>query len=147
AAADTDALRRAAGCFRGELLEGLDLPDCYGFHEWCVGEREAARGLRLAILGTLVERLKGDPDEALRHARSRVAIDPLTEAGHVALVRLLGELGKTRDAIRQYETCRRILANELHSAPSVELERARAALQPLSAASAPATAAPAPAVE
>src|SRR5262249_40890099 len=39
--ASTTALRAAAKLFRGEFLDGLDLPDCYRFHEWCIGERES----------------------------------------------------------------------------------------------------------
>ncbi|HSS39994.1 MAG TPA: transcriptional regulator, partial [Polyangia bacterium] len=59
AAADVplDALRAAAGQFRGEPLEGLDLPACFRYHEWYVGEREALRGLRGAILAELAARL------------------------------------------------------------------------------------------
>src|SRR5207247_1270126 len=103
-AAGLAALAQAAARFRGELLEGLDLPGCYRYHEWCVGEREATRALRLSILAALVERLRDRPDEALRHARERVAIDPLSEAAHAGVVRLLGQLGRTRDALQQYQT-------------------------------------------
>ncbi len=124
ATASLDTLRTVAGRFRGELLEGLDLPDCYAFHQWCVGERETARALRVATLSALVERVD-DPEEALRYARARVAIDALTEAAHVALVRILGDLGRRREALDQYEACRRILANELHAKPSAALLQAR----------------------
>ncbi len=122
--ASLDALRSAAARFRGELLEGLDMPDCYAFHQWCVGEREAARALRVATLSALVERVE-DPEEALRYARARVGIDALTEAAHVALVKILGDLGRKREALDQFEACRRILANELHAKPSPALLQAR----------------------
>src|SRR5262249_15245035 len=65
------------------------------------------------------------PEEALRYARARVTADPLTEAAHVAVIRLLGRLGRGREALEQYETCRRILETELGAHPSGELERAR----------------------
>src|SRR4029077_8705774 len=61
-AATIETLRRAATLFRGELLEGLDLPECYRYREWCVAEREAARRVRGAILGILAERLAGGRD-------------------------------------------------------------------------------------
>jgi len=33
----TDALRRATEALEGDLLEGLDLPDCHEFQNWCTG--------------------------------------------------------------------------------------------------------------
>jgi DNA-binding SARP family transcriptional activator len=126
ASASLDALRATAASFRGELLEGLELPDCYRYHEWCIAEREAARKLRSEILAALIERLGGAPEEALRHARVWVATDPLAEAGHIAVLRLLDELGRPRDALKQYESCRRMLQSQLGRGPSRELEAARA---------------------
>jgi DNA-binding SARP family transcriptional activator/tetratricopeptide (TPR) repeat protein len=127
-AASTAVLQAAAELFRGELLEGLDLHDCYRYQEWCVAEREAARALHLTLLETLVRRLQGNPEEALRHARARLAVDPVGEAGHVAVVRLLGGLGRTREALRQYEACCRILESEWGARPSAALEEARRSL-------------------
>src|SRR5580693_7203364 len=50
----TDRLRDVAARFRGELLEGLDLPDCYRYHEWCASQREAARQVRVDVLAELI---------------------------------------------------------------------------------------------
>jgi predicted ATPase/DNA-binding SARP family transcriptional activator len=127
-AAATATLRAAAALYRGELLEGLELPACFRYHEWCVGEREALRALRTSILTELVSRLSGgagELEEALRWARERVAFDPLTEAAHVDVVRILGRLGRTREALAQYDTCRRILETELGARTSSALEQAR----------------------
>jgi DNA-binding SARP family transcriptional activator len=152
AAASVDALRRAAQAFRGELLEGLELPDCFRFHEWCAAERDAARSLRIAILDALVAGLEGDPEEALARARERVGVDPLAERGHVTVVRLLGRLRRPREGLEQYEACRRILQSAFGARPSAELERARleltspvaaAELQPAPPATVAARAAPA----
>jgi DNA-binding SARP family transcriptional activator len=127
-AASLDALRRAEGLYRGELLEGLDLPECYRYHEWCIGEREAARRVRVAVLSKLADRLADEPEEALAYARSRVAVDPLAESAHVAVMELLARLGRPREAIKQYDSCRRILEGQLGRPPSKELEVARSAL-------------------
>jgi DNA-binding SARP family transcriptional activator len=137
AAAPVAALREAAALFRGELLEGLELPDCFRFHEWCAGQRDAARALRLAILDALVARLEDDPAAALAHARERVAVDPLAERGHVAVVRLLGRLRRPREGLEQYDACRRILDQAFGARPSAELERARLALTSPAPAEAP----------
>jgi DNA-binding SARP family transcriptional activator len=135
--APIDALRAAAARFRGELLEGLDLPECYRYHEWCIAEREAARKVRSAVLATLAQRLAAQPEEALGFARARVTIDPLAEAGHVAVMQLLATLGRPREALRQYERCRRILEAQLGRVPSKELEAARSALGQISASMTP----------
>lgn len=143
AAATTDALVEAAALFRGDLLEGLDLASCLQFDAWCAAERESLRRLRVTILATLIER--SPPAEAVRHARAWVAVDPLAEAAHGELVRLLGELGQVREALRQYETCERILATELDTRPSRRLEQLRMGLAPSAPVSPPAaTPAPAP---
>lgn len=124
----TEALEAVAALLRGELLEGLELPDCYRYSEWCRAEREAARGHGRAIRLSLIERLEDQPDQALSHARALCSANALDQTAHVAVIELLHRLGRNKDALRQYETCRRILAAELGAQPSAELERARSAL-------------------
>lgn len=111
--------------FRGELLAGLDLPDCFRYDAWLIAQRETLRGLRVALLERLAGLTDGDSSEALRAARSWVALDPLSEAAHAAVVARLLDLGRPKDAQRQAETCRRILRQELGVEPGVLLERAR----------------------
>jgi DNA-binding SARP family transcriptional activator len=124
--ASTDALRRATAAVAGDFFEGLDLPDCYRFHEWCIAERERVRGLRLSWLDALVDRLVDEaPEEALLCARQRLAIDPLSDVAHATAVKLLARLGRTAEAHAQVETCRRILDRELGGRRSPALEMAR----------------------
>ena len=123
-----DSLRRAAALFRGEFLEGLDLTGCYRYHEWWVAERERTRAFRLAILGHLIARLSDVPTEALDYARQRLSLDPLSESAHLGVIQLLGAMGHTREAIAQYDRCKRLLAAELGAQPSAELTMARVAL-------------------
>jgi DNA-binding SARP family transcriptional activator/tetratricopeptide (TPR) repeat protein len=126
ASAGTEALASAAAALRGDFLEGLEMPDCYRFHEWCTAERERLRTLRLAVLDALIGRLvDASPEEALRHARQRLAIDPLADAAHATTVRLLARLGRNTEAQAQVETCRRILERELGGRRSPALELAR----------------------
>jgi len=127
--AATEVLARAAGRFRGELLEGLDLTDCYGFHAWCLAEREAARALRTSILSTLVDRLGDDPAQALPFARARLDLDPLAGAAQAAVIRLLGALGREREAEELYKSLKQMVQARLGERASPELERARAALR------------------
>src|SRR5205814_10000879 len=61
-AATTEQLEAATGLLRGELIEGLDLPDCYRYSEFCRAERDAVRGLQRAIRLTLIARLGDEPE-------------------------------------------------------------------------------------
>ncbi len=143
ARAPTALLEGACARVRGELLEGLDLPDCYGYQSWCVAERESLRRLHVGVLSTLVARLREDePDKALAYARSWVAADPVAEEAHAQVVCLLGELGRMREAIDQYDASRHMLQARSGAVPPELLERARASLP--RATTAPAGAPPPP---
>jgi DNA-binding SARP family transcriptional activator len=145
-------LADAVARFRGRFLEGLELPNCVHFYAWCVAEREQVRALEVKLLNELIRRLAQRPDEALRYARALVALDPLAEASHLSLIRLLADAGRTRDALAECERCRHILSSEIGARPSAELEQLRFALAnrtsappgPAPASSAAAEPAPAP---
>jgi DNA-binding SARP family transcriptional activator/tetratricopeptide (TPR) repeat protein len=125
----TPKLREIVSLFRGGFLDGLELPDCYRYHQWWLAERATFRAQHTEILGALVERLcESEPEESLRFARARVVLDPLAEEGHLALVRLHAAAGHTKEALAQYETCRRILEKELGARPSPALESLRQGL-------------------
>src|SRR6266566_10118109 len=103
----TDALRQATEALEGDFLEGLDLPDCHEFQNWCTGEREEARRLRVRLLTALVARLEDVPDEALRHARALSLLEPDSEAAQATLVRLLRAAGRSREAEQQFRSAQR----------------------------------------
>jgi DNA-binding SARP family transcriptional activator len=125
----TATLEQAAARFRGELLEGLDLSDCYGFHAWCIAEREAARALRASILTTIVDRLADDPERALPYARARLDLDPLAGSAQASVVRILGKLGRAREAEELYRSFEHLVHTRLGQRASGELERARFAIR------------------
>jgi DNA-binding SARP family transcriptional activator len=136
-AASVEALQSAAAAFRGELLEGLDLPDCFAFHAWLMAIREEARALRVAVLEALLASFQAVPVDALPYARALVATDPLNSGGHVAVMRSLGALGRTREALAHYESCRRLFAAELGARPPIAIDEARRALGRLAVPVAP----------
>ena len=129
AAASTEALKQSASLFSGEFLDGLELPVCYRYQEWCMAERETVSRSRLAVLAALIERLHDSPADALPYAHTLAAADPLSETGHAAVVRLLARAGRSREALSHYERVRRMFEAELGVPPSEELEEARLALQ------------------
>jgi DNA-binding SARP family transcriptional activator len=129
ATAPIESLQRAAMFLEGEFLDGLDLPRCFHYQEWCLAERERVSRLRIALLGALTDRLQAPPAEALVHARALARADPLSERGHAAVVRLLAREGRSREAYDHYDLARRLFERELGASPHAELEEARRNLQ------------------
>jgi predicted ATPase/DNA-binding SARP family transcriptional activator len=106
-------LEEAARALKGEFLDGLDLPVCYRFHHWCMAERERHARWRRGVLDALTTRLAHDPPRALPHGRAMVAADPLDEAAHATLVRLLHAAGRYPDAEQHYAYAREMLRREV----------------------------------
>ena len=65
-----------------------------------------------------------DYDRAIAHARRRLALDPLHEPAHVHLMLLYAQADQRAAALRQYETCRRMLKAELGVEPSTRTQAA-----------------------
>jgi DNA-binding SARP family transcriptional activator len=123
--ASAEELLEAAGLFRGELLEGLELPDDHRFQAWCVAQREEARRLRGKLLRALCDAQAAQPEESLRTARSLIELEPSAEEAHRRVMRLLHALGRNKQAVEQYDTCREILRSQLGAQPSAETEALR----------------------
>jgi len=112
------ALERAAALYRGELLEGLALQEA-PFEEWILAERERLRELALEALAKLLrhQRATGATEAALLTALRLLALDPLQEPVHRAVMRLYVELGRRASALRQYQICIGALQRELGVEP------------------------------
>ena len=118
------ALEHAAALLTGEFLDGLELPGCYRFHQWCMAERERHGAQRVKVIAALVERLQSEPERALAYARALVAADPSSEAAHAQLVRLLVTLGRPRDAQVHCEQAEAMLRREFGVVPGTGLRLA-----------------------
>ena len=117
-------LRSAAALYRGPLLDGF-------YDEWCVHERFRLEEAYLTLLETLIAALEasGQAREAIAFAQRLLTIDPLREDVHRVIIRLLTALGDRSGALRQYQRCKEVLANELGVAPSSATEAAYAAVR------------------
>ncbi len=110
------------GVARGPFMEGFSLRDSDTFDEWQSAEREAI-GQDLA--GAL-ERLVGMDmaalawDAAITHGQRWLALDPLHEEAHRALMEAHARAGETTAAVRQYRFAVATLDRDLGVAPLPE---------------------------
>jgi DNA-binding SARP family transcriptional activator len=90
--------------------------------EWIGRERARLHGILVRALDCLSDiwLLNGDPSLAIGAAREAVALEPFREAGYQRLMRLHAARGDRAEALRVYENCRRLLAEELGVEPSPE---------------------------
>lgn len=110
-------------CYTSLRDAGELLPDWYD--DWIVIERERFCQLRLQALEELCRRRVADGRhaEAAQAGLAAVAIEPLRESAHRALIAAHLAQGNTNDALRQYRICRRLLQRDLAIAPSPALEK------------------------
>jgi len=115
------SLEQAAALYRGDLLSGF-VVDESPFEEWLLGERERLRELALEGLARLLaqQRRAGAAEAAVQTALRLLALDPLQEAVHRALMRLYADLGRRGTALRQYQQCVAVLGRELGIEPEPE---------------------------
>lgn len=134
---DNSRLEALADSFRGELIEGLELPKRHLFFGWCMEERDAARSLNQTLLKTLIDRHDARPDAAIRFARRLVDLDPLDEDNRITLITLLKNAGKGVEA-RQQQRLGEDLARDFDIPVSYRLQRATSDDRPYVAAAIPA---------
>ena len=143
AALDTPTLESAAAMYRGEFLEGLELPDFLDFSAWCIDQREQARRRHAELLSELVARQRGLPERALPFARQRVQVDVFDLGAHRSLLGLLLELGNVTEAQQRFEHAQRLF-RQVSAPDALALDQAWRALRSAGAASPAAPLAPAP---
>jgi len=116
--ATPQSLDAALVLYRGDLLEGLTIREA-PFDEWLVVERERLRELALEGLARLLghQMQIGATEVATQTGLRLLALDPLQEAAHRALMRLYDRQGRRAAALRQYEMCIGVLQRELHTEP------------------------------
>ncbi|NIV46292.1 MAG: protein kinase, partial [Gammaproteobacteria bacterium] len=151
-----EPLTEAADLYRADFLTGFTLPDCPEFDEWQFFQTEGLRQNLASALERLIRlhSARGDPaaslETAIAYARRWLALDPLHEPAQRQLMQLYAWDGQQAAALRQYQLCVQILADELGLAPAEETtslyEQIRSGAFPARPSSAPSSAAqPAPA--
>ncbi len=129
-------LEAAITLYRGEFLAGLAPSGTNALDCWQTAEAEDLRDRYLELLRTHLDAAvrEGAWATALRSARRLLMLEPWLEDIHRQLMRVLARSGQRRAALVQYQTCRRILREELAAEPSDEtialFNRIRAASAP-----------------
>lgn len=124
AGASVERLREAVELYRGSLLDGFDIR-APAFEDWLRAERERLRNLALGALSALVDHdMRGaNHGEALFHTSRLLALDPLREEAHRAVMRIYAAQGRHAQAIEQYRRCREALRLDLGVNPGPETEQ------------------------
>ncbi|AZN96116.1 hypothetical protein EJ066_01720 [Mesorhizobium sp. M9A.F.Ca.ET.002.03.1.2] len=122
---DVADLRQAAALYAGPFLEGLGTSD-NAFEDWLREARDDFTTRPIRVFEALAAAVSGA--ERIAVAERLVALDPLREASHIALMQAHMTMGQTALAIRQYETCALLLKRELKVEPGDELRRLRCAV-------------------
>lgn len=122
APAARERFSQAVSLYRGDFMTGFTLPDCPDFDEWQFFQSENLRQQFANALAHLITMhcADGDYGAALPHARRRLVLDTLDEAAHRQVMELYARSGQVSAALRQYELCIQILAEEFGALPAAE---------------------------
>ncbi|MCH9663367.1 MAG: hypothetical protein K0U66_06895, partial [Gammaproteobacteria bacterium] len=119
---DRSMLQQALHLYQGEFLQGFHVRKAALFEEWLLQQREELRLLTLQGLEMLVQRCLEADDYATGLAATRrlLSLEPWSETTHCLQMKLLAYSGQRTAALAQYESCRKILADELDVEPMPE---------------------------
>jgi serine/threonine-protein kinase len=114
----------ALEAYRGDLLEGLFVPSAPEFERWLADERARLRDAAAGAAWTLAARDESDGrvDDAVRWARSAVALASDDEAGIRRLIVLLDRAGDRAAAVQVYEEFAARLLADLALEPAPETQ-------------------------
>ncbi|GAB2785585.1 AfsR/SARP family transcriptional regulator [Streptomyces daliensis] len=119
---ESRTLDSALELWRGPLLANVDAP------ELMMGavpllEEERRRALHRRVALSLDGLCGGDPGAYVPRLRQALACDPLQEHFWEQLILALQRCGRSAEALREYERCRRLLSEELGIAPAAGLRQ------------------------
>jgi DNA-binding SARP family transcriptional activator len=117
-------LEQALALYRADFMQGFTLGDSPQFDEW---QRSYYVNLRDALASVLDRLVQLDMaqsawDQAVTHARSRLALDPMHEPAHHQLMCIYTWAGRRTAALGQYRACVDLLDKELGLPPSAETQ-------------------------
>lgn len=119
------ALESNAALYRGDFLDGLNLPDCPAFDDWQYLIREELKREFAWLLEQLASSLTRQAvwEKAAEAARRWISLDRLEATPQLALVNIYVQSGQRSLAQRQVEEYFRLFKEELGGAPDDETLR------------------------
>ena len=107
---------------QGEYMSGFFFNESAEFETWLITQRETWRLRLLEYYENLITYFAttNEYDKGLAFAQKWLAVEPWSEPAHCWTMRLLSRMGRTDQALEQYERCWRILAEELGTEPTDE---------------------------
>lgn len=115
-------LQEAVALYQGDFLADFYLQDAPDFETWALVERERFQQLALLALFCLAEtaQQRGEIEPAIAFTRRILSLEPWREEAHRHLMGLLALGGQRSAALNHFDTCRKILLEELGVEPSAE---------------------------
>jgi len=114
------AWAEAVALYRAPFLHGIYLDSAPELENWLLREQERWQGAMIHLLNRLVtyytERI--NYIQALSYVQQVLALEPWREEAHRQAMLFLARMGQTSAALAHYETCRRILREELDVEPA-----------------------------
>src|SRR5258706_10960868 len=119
---DLQKLKDALSLYKGDFLDGFSLADSPQFDDWATSERERYRLMAMHGYNDLSRHFEGMRDyasalDAIQHA---LAFNTFQEDIQRDVMRLLYLNGDRAGVIRQYETLRKLLDEEMGVPPMIE---------------------------
>lgn len=117
-------LAEAINLYQGDFLVGVKTSNAPQLDTWIMLEQERLRGRVANAMLKLVELAlaSGYYEQGIEYGRKLLAIEPLWEEAHRALMILLVKSGNRTAALQQYEACVKILQIELDIEPDEETQ-------------------------
>jgi len=115
-------LTDSVSIYRNHFLTGFSLKDAPTFNEWAFAKSEELRRQLANALTMLSDDLcaLGQSESAIPHTQRLITLDPLNEASHRQLMQVYIQAGQHNAALKQYQTCEKILRKEMNIDPQPE---------------------------
>ena len=123
AGSDPAALEAAAALYPGDFLGDFSVRNAPAFEDWAEVERQSVREASVGLHRRLLDALATQPESgeaAMRAALRLIAIDPLQEHAHRAVMRLHVRQGRAAAALSHYRGLRETLRRDLAVEPEPE---------------------------